>query len=174
MTSCHGYFEFFDYDQFKVRRCKDREVRDKVYPKETLMGVLVDNFPKFAQLVIKAKFDERFADPQGKFTVFVPTFWEQISSAEIEDLDVGKSKEIVASNTIMGRIRRMDLLTSQSSQLTAVDNMGYIHMWVDIRTNTLMSGNGKVGDQMDAYNGIIFPVDYKNNPIPNILVSPEY
>lgn len=174
MTSCHGYFEFFDYDKFKVRRCKDREVRDKTYPRETLMGVLVDNFPEFAQLVIKSKFDEKFADPQGKFTVFVPDLWSQFSAVELENMDVGKAKQVVASNTIVGRIRMMDLMTSQSSQLTAVDNMSYIHIWLDIRNNKWMSGNGHVGEQMDAYNGIIFPVYYNQPPEANILVSPEY
>ncbi len=174
MTSCHGYYEFFDYDNFKVRQCPNREIPDFEYPKDTLMGVLVQNFPRFAQIVIKAKFDRRFADPQGKFTVFVSDFWEKFSSAELEEFDVGKAKEIVASNTILGRIRTMDLLTSMDSQLTAVDNMGLIHVWMDFRNNYLMKGNEFVAQQIDAFNGIIHPVHAEAVPQANILVSPEY
>lgn len=174
MTSCHGYYEFFDYDLFKVRQCPNREIVDIQYPRETLMGTIVENFPRFAQLVIKAKFDQRFADPQGKFTVFISDYWEQFSSAELEEFDVGSAKEIVASNTIVGRIRTMDLLTSQDSQLNAVDNMGLIHVWLDIRNQQLMKNNEFIGKQIDAYNGIIHPVHAKTIPNANILVSPEY
>lgn len=173
MTSCHGYFEFFDYDIFKVRRyhCK---VNDLEYPRESLMGVIVEHFPRFAQLVIKAKFDRRFADVQGKYTVFISDYWEQFSSAELDEMDVGLAKEVVASNTILGRIRNMDLLTSQDSQLNAVDNMGLIHVWFDRRNNKLMKGNEFVGDQMDAFNGIIHKTHATTLPAANILVSPEY
>lgn len=174
MTSCHGYYEFFDYDNFKVRQCPNREIPDLEYPKDTLMGVLVQNFPRFAQIVIKAKFDRRFADPQGKFTVFVSDFWEKFSSVELEGMDVGKAKEIVASNTILGRIRTMDLLTSMDSQLTAVDNMGLIHVWLDARDNYLKKGNEFVAKQIEAFNGIIHPVHAVSIPEANILVSPEY
>lgn len=174
MTSCHGYYEFFDYSQFKVRKCPNREIPDMEYPKESLMGVLVQNFPRFSQIVIKSKFDRRFADPQGKFTVFVSDFWEKFSSAELEELDVGKAKEIVASNTILGRIRTMDLLTSQDSQLSAVDNMGLIHVWYDRRDNRLKKGNEFVANQIEAFNGIIHPVHAVAPPEANILVSPEY
>lgn len=174
MTSCHGYYEFFDYDNFKVRRCPNRGVVDLEYPKDSLMGVIVQKFPRFAQLVIKAKFDRRFSDPQGKYTVFISDFWEQFSSAELDEWDVGKAKEIVASNTILGRIRTMDLLTSQDSQLTAVDNMGYIHVWYDIRNRFLMKGNEFVAKEISAYNGIIHPVHNVAIPEANILVSPEY
>lgn len=174
MTSCHGYYEFFDYDLFKVRHCPKKGVVDLEYPKDSLMGVIVEKFPRFAQLVIKAKFDRRFADPQGKYTVFISDFWEQFSSAELDEWDVGKAKEIVASNTILGRIRTMDLLTSQNSQLNAVDNMGYIHVWYDIRNKYLMKGNEFVAKEMNAYNGIIHPVHHVAIPEANILVSPEY
>lgn len=175
MTSCHGYYEFFDYSQFKVRKCPTNpEIQDMEYPKDSLMGVLVQNFPRFAQIVIKAKFDRRFSDPQGKFTVFVSDFWEKFSAVELEKLDVGKSKEIVASNTIVGRIRTMDLLTSQDSQLTAVDNMGWIHVWYDLRDNRLKKNNEIVANQIEAFNGIIHPVHAVAPPDANIPVSPEY
>lgn len=174
MTSCHGYYEFFDYDLFKVRRCPNREIVDFKYPKDSLMGSIVENFPRFAQLVVKAKFDQRFADPQGKYTVFISDFWEQFSSAELEEFDVGKAKEIVASNTILGRIRTIDLLTSQDSQLTAVDNMGLIHVWLDIRSQQLLKNNEIVGKEINAFNGIIHPVHAITVPNANIIVSPEY
>lgn len=174
MTSCHGYYEFFDYDQFKVRQCPNREIVDFQYPRNTLMGTIIENYPRFAQLVVKAKFDGRFSDPQGKYTVFISDFWEQFSSAELEEFDVGKAKEIVASNTILGRIRTMDLLTSQDSQLTAIDNMGLIHVWLDIRNQQLMKNNEFVGKQIDAFNGIIHPLHAVAVPTANILVSPEY
>lgn len=173
MTSCHGYYEFFDYDLFKVRRDYSKP-RDLEYPRDTLMGVIVENFPRFAQLVIKAKFDRRFADHQGKFTVFISDYWEQFSPAELEGFDVGTAKEIVASNTILGRIRKIDLMTSHDSQLNAVDNMGYIHMWVDQRDNKLMKGNEFVGKQMDAFNGILYATHTRKVPNANIPVSPEY
>jgi hypothetical protein len=174
MTSCHGYYEFFDYDNFKVRQCRNREIPDLEYPKDTLMGVIVQNFPRFAQIAIKAKFDRKFADPQGKFTVFISDFWEKFSAAEIEEFDVGKAKQIVASNTVEGRIRTMDLLTSMCSQLNAVDNMGYINVWLDIRNNHLMRGNEFIAKQIEAFNGIIHPVHADTIPIGNIPVSPEY
>lgn len=174
MTSCHGYYQFFDYDLFKVRRVRP-EIVDLEYPKDTLMGVIVENFPRFAQLVIKSKFDRRFADPQGKYTVFISDFWEQFSAAELEQWDVGDAKEVVATNTIEGRIRNMDLLTSQDSQLTAVDNMGYIHVWVDkANQNKLRKGNEFVVQQINAFNGIIHTTHTTAIPAANILVSPEY
>lgn len=173
MTSCHGYYEFFDYDLFKVRRQTTR-ARDMEYPRDTLMGVIVENFPRFAQLVIKAKFDQRFSDHQGRFTVFISDFWEQFSSVELEQFDVGKAKEIVASNTIVGRVRHMDLMTSRDSQLNAVDNMGYIHVWMDNRDDKLMKGNEFVGREIDAYNGIIHCTHTIQIPDATILVSPEY
>lgn len=174
MTSCHGYYQFFDYDLFKVRRVKP-EIVDFEYPKDTLMGVIVENFPRFAQLVIKAKFDRRFADPQGKYTVFISDFWEQFSAAELEQWDVEDAKEVVATNTMEGRIRHMDLMTSQDSQLTAVDNMGYIHVWVDRQHgNKLMKGNEFIVQQINAFNGIIHATHATTIPAANILVSPEY
>lgn len=173
MTSCHGYYEFFDYDNFRVRREKCKVI-DIEYPKDTLMGVIVQNFPRFAQLVIKAKFDRRFADPQGKFSVFISDYWEQFSSVELENFDVGAAKEIVASNTIEGRIRTMDLLTSMDSRLNTVDNMGVIHVWLDNRKGVLMKGNEFVGKQIEAFNGIIHPVHATTTPDATILVSPEY
>lgn len=174
MTSCHGYYEFFDYDLFKVRHCPARKVPDPEYPRDTLMGVIVENFPRFAQLVVRAKMDRRFADPQGKYTVFISDFWEQFSPAELDAFDVGKAKEIVATNTILGRIRRMDLMTSQGAHLNAIDNMGQILVWFDKRDKKLMKGNELVGDQLDAYNGIIHRTHGKGVPAANILVSPEY
>jgi hypothetical protein len=174
MTSCHGYYEFFDYDLFKVRR-QSTDARDLEYPRDTLMGVMVENFPRFAQLVVKAKFDRRFADHQGRFTVFVSDYWEQFSSAELDAFDVGQAKEIVASNTIQGRVRHMDLTTSQDSQLNAVDNMGLIHVWVDRRSGSaLRKGNEYVGKQINAYNGIIHATHTNQVPDATYLVSPEY
>jgi hypothetical protein len=60
------------------------------------------------------------------------------------------------------------------SQLTAVVNMGLIHVWMDIRNNHLMKGNEFVAQQIDAFNGIIHPVHAEAVPQANILVSPEY
>lgn len=174
MTSCYGYYQVFDYDSFKVRRCPNREIIDYKYPKESLMGVIVEKYPKFAQLVIKAKFDRRFSDIQGKYTVFISDFWDQFSSVELEQFDVGKAKEIVASNTVEGRIRTMDLLTSRASRLNAIDNMGYIHVWLDIRNNQLMLQNEFVGRQIEAFNGIIHPLHATAPPDPTFPVSPEY
>lgn len=173
MTSCHGYYEFFDYDNFKVRRqnCKSNDME---YPKDTLMGVIVENFPRFAQLVIKAKFDHKFADPQGKFTLFISDFWEQFSSVELEGFDVGQAKEVVASNTILGHIRSIDLATSQNSQLSAVDNMGLIHVWLDVRNNRLMKGNEFVDKEIMASNGIIHPLHAISIPNTTLPLSPEY
>lgn len=174
MTSCHGYYEFFDYDLFKVRQCPARKVPDPEYPRNTLMGVIVENFPRFAQLVARAKMDRRFADPQGKYTVFISDFWEQFSPAELDAFDVGKAKEIVATNTILGRIRHEDLMTSQGSHLNAIDNMGQILVWFDKRDRKLMKGNEFVGEQLNAFNGIIHTMHARGVPAANILVSPEY
>lgn len=174
MTSCHGYYEFFDYDLFKVRRCPDRLVTDPTYPRGTLMGAIIQHFPRFAQLAIMAKMDRRFADAQGKFTVFISDYWEGFSAAELEMFGAEKAKEIVASNTILGRVRAEDLRTSQDAQLNAIDNMGVIHAWLDIRSGQFMIGNGSLGREINASNGIIHNVKPHGVPEANTQVSPEY
>jgi len=135
----------------------NKETTKATYPKDTVMGMIVETHPRFAQLVVKAKYDWKFSDPQGKFTVFVPDYWEKFTALQIENsYNIGQAKQIVGSNTIIGRIRRIDLMTSQNSQLNSFDNMGLIHAWWDIRDNSLKIGEDQiVTTEMTGSNGII-------------------
>ena len=121
------------------------------------MGYLVEHYPKFARIVIKAKYDRLFSDPQGRFTVFVPPFWEKYDYVDIEDIDVGEAKRIVMTTTMEGCIRRMDLLTSKDSRLNSLDTSEYIHIWFDERDQQLKKGaDDVIGErEVTLSNGIV-------------------
>lgn len=151
MTSQHGYYEYFDYDTFKTR-CIPQKIVDFEYPKDSLMAAIIDRFPRFAQIIIKAKYDRTFCD--GRYTAFVSDFWEKYSTAQIDNLDVGDAKNIVMTTCVQGRIRQLDLMTSQDSQLNSLDTSVYIHIWVDA-DKKLRKDNDYILDQVETSNGIL-------------------
>lgn len=151
MTSQYGYFEYFDYDSFRLRKVETCPPEFE-YPKDSLMGLITEKFPKFAQIVIKSKYDRAFVD--GRFTVFLSNYWDQFTAAQIEQLDVADAKRIVMQTTLQGRIRRMDLLTSRDSQLMTLDDGVFVHIWVD-PDNILHKNNETIVGSHETSNGII-------------------
>ena len=156
MTSLYGVFEYFDYESWQQQRCIPSRADQIIYPEGTLMDYLVKHSPRFAQIVVRSKYDRRFADPQGRFTIFLSPYWDSLSADEIERIDVGTAKNIVMNTTINGRIQRMDLVTSQDSQLNTLTNGLYIHIWRDVRNDLLCKDdNDVIGEQVHCSNGYI-------------------
>lgn len=155
MTSMYGVFQYFDYDSFKGERCEVRTIDRFDYPKDTIMGILLQERPRFAQIATMSKYDRRLADPQARFTIFVTDYWEQFSPAEIDRLDIDACKQVIASNMVNGRIRGEDLLTSQDSQLFSIRDGFLIHVWLDRRDSTFKKDDDRILSQRDASNGII-------------------
>ena len=156
MTSLYGVFEYFDYESWQRQRCIPPRADQIEYPEGTIMNYLMLYAPRFAQIVVRSKYDRRFADPQGRFTIFLSPYWETLPPDEIERIDVGTAKNIVMNSTLEGRIRRIDLVTSQDSQLNTLINGVYIHVWRDIRTDILRKDeNESIEQQVDCSNGYI-------------------
>lgn len=130
MTSLHGTFEYFDYESWQRERCVQKHVDKFSYPPNTLMAYLDEHYPRFAQIVVQAKYNARFADGQGRFTIFVSPEWEKKSAAEVAQIPIHECKLIVMTNTMEGRLRREDLMTSQSSQLFPLDTSTTIRVWI--------------------------------------------
>lgn len=169
MTSMHGVFQYFDYDSFQKESCRVPSIDKFQYPPGTIMGVLQEERPRFAQIATMSKYDRKFADPQARFTVFVSDYWEHFSPAEIDRLDVDACKKIIMYNTVNGRIRGEDLRTSLDSQLFSLQDGVLIHIWLDRRDSVFKKDDDRIVSQRDATNGIIHfiePIlDDKRHPV---------
>ena len=154
MTSLYGTFESFDYDSFKEQRCRQPEQTTMRYPDDTLMSVLMKDRPRLAQIIINSKYDQKFADPQASMTVFASDYWEQLSPAEVNRLDIDACKKIVMYNTVNGRIRTEDLQTSDDSQLFPLGDTT-LHIWLDIRDGFMKKENERILGEYRVSNGII-------------------
>lgn len=156
MTSLYGTFQYFDYDSFLKEQCSCEKVTQFEYPEGTLMYFLKKNHPGIAQIVIKAKYDQKFADSQGRFTFFIDPVWDKIKPAELDGLNVYQCRIIVDSNTLKGRIRYEDIMTSKDSQVFSIDKGVPIHLWWDFGTSTLKKDNLTIIAQHTCSNGILF------------------
>lgn len=156
MTSLYGVFQYYDYDSFIKERCSCEKITELVYPEGTMMHFLKKNHPGFAQMVTKGKYDQRFADTQGKFTVFVDPIWDKMKPADIDALDVNQCRLIVDSNTIRGRIRYEDIMTSKNSQVFSIDKGVPIHLWWDFNSQKLIKDDSEIVAQHTCSNGILF------------------
>jgi hypothetical protein len=153
MTSLHGTFEYFDYESWQRVRCVQKHADKFSYPPNTLMAYLNQHYPRFAQIVVQAKYDARFADIQGRFTIFVSPEWESKSAAEVAQIPVHECKLIVMTNTMEGRLRREDLMTSQSSQLFPLDVSAIIRVWIE--DGQLWKDGDAIVSQQVLSNGIL-------------------
>lgn len=161
MTSLYGTFQSFDYDSFLREQCSCEKITEFTYPEGSMMHFLKKNHPNLAQIVIKGKYDQRFADLQGKFTFFIDPIWDQQKPADIDAIDVFQCRLIVDSNTIKGRIRYEDIMTSKNSQVFSLDRGTPIHLWWDYRTEILKKDHLQIVAQHTCSNGILFLL--KNN-----------
>lgn len=155
MTSLYGVYQYFDYDSWQRERCQPRLTTTFHYPPGTMMSVMMERFPRNAQLIIIAKYDRRFADPLGRFTYFMDPRYETLDAAAIEQLGIHQAKMIVINNTIQGKIRKMDLMTSQDSLLNTIEGTS-IHVWYDIRDDRLKKANQWIGEEIMCSNGNVF------------------
>lgn len=156
MTSVYGTFQAFDYSTFLQQQCSCEKKTEFEYPEGTMMHFLKKNHPGLAQIVIKGKYDQRFADPQGKFTFFIDPFWDTQKPADIDALNVYQCRIIVGDNTIKGRIRYEDIMSSKDSQVNSLDRGTPIHLWWDYRSNTLRKDDLSIVAQHSCSNGILF------------------
>lgn len=156
MTSLYGVYQYFDYDSWQKERCAPPRTATFQYPPDTMMAYLMEHFPRNAQLVIMAKWDRRFADPQGRFTYFIDPRYERLDAAAIEQMNLHQATAMVTGNTLQGRIRRIDLTTSQDSLLMTVDESTMIHVWYDRRDDRLKKDDLLIGDEIPCSNGILF------------------
>jgi hypothetical protein len=153
MTSQQGTFEYFDYEAWQRTRCVQKHAHTFSYPPNTLMAYLQAHFPRFAQIVTQAKYDARFADESTGFTLFLSSEWETKSAAEIDRMPVHECKLIVTTNTMTGRLRREDLLTSRSSQLFPINTSATLRVWFE--HNELFKDGEVIVDDKTFSNGII-------------------
>lgn len=156
MTSVYGVYQYFDYDSWQRERCTNEKKDKFVYEPGTMMDVIVKNFPRMSEIITRAKYDRRFADPSCRFTFFLESRYEKYGAAEIQQLDVNDAHNIVVSNTIQGRIRKMDLMTSKDSLLNSIQDGTLIHVWHDIRDDRLKKDSSPIVKEMQCTNGILF------------------
>lgn len=160
MTSLYGTFQSFDYDTFLQQQCECKKPVEFSYPEGTMMAFLKKNHPVFSQLIIRARLDQRLADPQGKFTVFIPPSWEKVDPSVIDRYDPHEARTIVDECIIRGRIRLEDIQTSKNSQVFSADRGVPIHLWWDFRSQQLKKDQSVIVAQHTCSNGILFLLNH--------------
>lgn len=113
MTSLYGFYEIFDYSAIAAPNVvSPPKYVVENYPPDSVMGKIHKQSPKMTYLIRLAGLDGQFADPQNRFTFFLP-LESSLDDDLVKRCDKQTARNFVKYHTSMGFLPEAVLRTSR-------------------------------------------------------------